>query len=47
LLDEDLPELFASIASKSKTTTLLFAAKDKLRNNATVLQEFLSGGAPG
>ncbi len=33
------------MAAKSKTLTLLFAAKDKLRNNATVLQEFLSGGA--
>jgi uncharacterized protein YeaO (DUF488 family) len=32
------------IAAKSKTLTLLFAAKDSLRNNATVLQEFLSGG---
>jgi hypothetical protein len=31
------------IASKSKTITLLFAAN--LRNNAKVLQEFLSGGA--
>jgi uncharacterized protein YeaO (DUF488 family) len=34
------------MASKSKTITLLFAAKDNLRNNATVLQEFLSGGVP-
>jgi hypothetical protein len=25
----------------------LFAAKDNLRNNATVLQEFLTGGAAG
>jgi uncharacterized protein YeaO (DUF488 family) len=33
------------IAAKSKTLTLLFAAKDNLRNNAKVLQEFLSGGA--
>ncbi|MGI8569670.1 MAG: DUF488 domain-containing protein [Methylocella sp.] len=33
------------IAQKSKTLTLLFAAKDNLRNNATVLCEFLSGGA--
>ena len=33
------------MASKSKTITLLFAAKDNLRNNATVLQEFLSAGA--
>jgi uncharacterized protein YeaO (DUF488 family) len=32
------------MASKSKTITLLFAAKDNLRNNATVLQEFLTGG---
>jgi uncharacterized protein YeaO (DUF488 family) len=32
-------------AAKSKTITLLFAAKDSLRNNAKVLQEFLSGGA--
>jgi uncharacterized protein YeaO (DUF488 family) len=32
------------MASKSKTVTLLFAAKDNLRNNAKVLQEFLSGG---
>jgi uncharacterized protein YeaO (DUF488 family) len=31
-------------AAKSKTITLLFAAKDSLRNNAKVLQEFLSGG---
>ncbi len=35
------------MAAKSKTLTLLFAAKDNLRNNATVLQEFLSGGATG
>ena len=35
------------IAPKSKTITLLFAAKDYLRNKATVLQEFLSGGAAG
>jgi uncharacterized protein YeaO (DUF488 family) len=35
------------IAPESKTITLLFAAKDNLRNNATVLQEFLSGGAAG
>jgi uncharacterized protein YeaO (DUF488 family) len=35
------------MATKSKTITLLFAAKDNLRNNATVLQEFLSGGAAG
>ncbi len=33
------------MAAKSKTLTLLFAAKDSKRNNATVLQEFLSGGA--
>ena len=33
------------MAPKSKTVTLLFAAKDNLCNNATVLQEFLSGGA--
>jgi uncharacterized protein YeaO (DUF488 family) len=33
------------MAEKSKTLTLLFAAKDNLRNNATVLQEFLRGGA--
>jgi len=32
-------------AAKSKTITLLFAAKDDLRNNATILKEFLSGGA--
>jgi uncharacterized protein YeaO (DUF488 family) len=32
------------MASKSKTLTLLFAAKDSLRNNAAVLQEFLRGG---
>ena len=32
------------MAAKSKTLTLLFAAKDNLRNNATVLHEFLSGG---
>ncbi|MGB6325046.1 MAG: DUF488 family protein [Methylocella sp.] len=35
------------MASKSKTITLSFAAKDNSRNNATVLQEFLSGGAAG
>lgn len=35
------------MASKSKTITLLFAAKDNLRNNATVLREFLIGGAAG
>ena len=33
------------MAAKSKTLTLLFAAKDNLRNNATVLREFLSDGA--
>jgi uncharacterized protein YeaO (DUF488 family) len=33
------------IAPKRKTITLLFAAKDNLRNSATVLREFLSGGA--
>jgi uncharacterized protein YeaO (DUF488 family) len=33
------------MAAKSKTITLLLAAKDILRNNATVLQEFLRGGA--
>ncbi len=33
------------MAAKSKTITLLFAAKDNLRNNATVLQEFLRDGA--
>ena len=33
------------IAPKSKTLTLLFAAKDNLRNNATVLREFLSVNA--
>ena len=32
-------------AAKSKTITLLFAAKDSLRSNAKVLQKFLSGGA--
>jgi uncharacterized protein YeaO (DUF488 family) len=32
------------MAAKSKTLTLLFAAKDSLRNNAAVLQEFLRGG---
>lgn len=32
-------------AAKSKTLTLLFAAKDNLRNNATVLREFLDDGA--
>ncbi|MGH6823699.1 MAG: DUF488 domain-containing protein [Methylocella sp.] len=32
------------MAAKSITLTLLFAAKDRLRNNAAVLQEFLSGG---
>jgi uncharacterized protein YeaO (DUF488 family) len=35
------------MAAKSKTITLLFAAKDNLRNNATVLKKFLSGGAAG
>jgi uncharacterized protein YeaO (DUF488 family) len=35
------------MAPKSKTLTLLFAAKDNLRNNAMVLQEFLTGGAAG
>jgi uncharacterized protein YeaO (DUF488 family) len=34
------------MAATSQTITLLFAAKDSLRNNATVLQEFLRGGAP-
>lgn len=33
------------MAAKSKTLTLLFAAKDNLRNNATVLREFLDDGA--
>jgi uncharacterized protein YeaO (DUF488 family) len=33
------------MAAKSKTVTLLFAAKDNVRNNAKVLQEFLRGGA--
>ncbi|MGH6846688.1 MAG: DUF488 domain-containing protein [Methylocella sp.] len=33
--------------AKSKTVTLLFASKDNLRNNATVLREFLSVGAVG
>jgi uncharacterized protein YeaO (DUF488 family) len=33
------------MATQSKTVTLLFAAKDNLRNNATVLREFLSLGA--
>jgi uncharacterized protein YeaO (DUF488 family) len=33
------------VAAKSKTVTLLFAAKDNMRNNATVLQEFLRGDA--
>jgi uncharacterized protein YeaO (DUF488 family) len=33
------------MAAKSKTLTLLFAAKDSLRNNAAVLQEFLRGDA--
>jgi uncharacterized protein YeaO (DUF488 family) len=32
-------------AAKSKTITLLFAAKDSLRSNAKVLQKFLSGAA--
>ncbi|HEV3160507.1 MAG TPA: DUF488 family protein [Xanthobacteraceae bacterium] len=36
-----------NMAAKSKTITLLFAAKDNLRNNATVLKKFLSGGAAG
>jgi uncharacterized protein YeaO (DUF488 family) len=31
--------------AKSKTVTLLFAAKDSLRNNAAVFREFVSGGA--
>jgi uncharacterized protein YeaO (DUF488 family) len=34
-------------AAKSKTLTLLFAAKDNLRNNAMVLQEFLTDRAAG
>ena len=34
-----------NMAAKSKTITLLFAAKDELRNNTTVLREFLEGGA--
>jgi hypothetical protein len=29
---------------KAKTVTLLFAAKDNLRNNAVVLRAFLEGG---
>jgi uncharacterized protein YeaO (DUF488 family) len=33
------------VAAKSKTVTLLFAAKDNMRNNAKVLQEFLRGDA--
>jgi uncharacterized protein YeaO (DUF488 family) len=33
------------IAAKSKTVTLLFAAKDNVCNNATILQEFLRGCA--
>jgi len=33
------------LASESKIITLLFAAKDSLRNNATVLRDFLSGRA--
>ncbi len=33
------------MAAKSKTVTLLFAAKDNVRNNATVLQELLRGDA--
>jgi uncharacterized protein YeaO (DUF488 family) len=32
-------------AAKRKPLTLLFSAKDNLRNNAAVLQEFLRGGA--
>jgi uncharacterized protein YeaO (DUF488 family) len=32
-------------AGKAKTVTLLFAAKDDLRNNAVVLRAFLEGGA--
>jgi uncharacterized protein YeaO (DUF488 family) len=35
----------SDIAAKSKTVTLLFAAKDERHNNATVLREFLEGGA--
>jgi uncharacterized protein YeaO (DUF488 family) len=35
------------MAANSNTLTLLFASKDNLRNDATVLQEFLSGGAAG
>lgn len=35
------------MAPESKTITLLFAAKDSLRNNAAVLREFLSGGGAG
>jgi uncharacterized protein YeaO (DUF488 family) len=35
------------MASKSRTITLLFAAKDSLCNNATVLRDFLSGRTAG
>jgi uncharacterized protein YeaO (DUF488 family) len=31
-------------AGKARTVTLLFAAKDNLRNNAVVLRAFLEGG---
>src|SRR4029453_11091798 len=33
------------IAAKNTTVTLLYAAKDKLRNNAAVLRDFLNRGA--
>lgn len=39
-----LAELW-DVAAKSKTITLLFAAKDDLRNNATVLREYLKNRA--
>jgi uncharacterized protein YeaO (DUF488 family) len=38
------PEL-KGLAAKSKTVTLLFAAKDSQHNNALVLRDFLLGGA--
>jgi uncharacterized protein YeaO (DUF488 family) len=34
-----------AIAAKNTTVTLLYAAKDKLRNNAAVLRDFLNRGA--
>jgi uncharacterized protein YeaO (DUF488 family) len=38
-------EELKGLATKSKTLTLLFAAKDGVHNNAAVLREFLLGSA--